>query len=401
MPRTSGSQPHRPIYRQFLAGGTDELRWSLGEVATVAAWLLLLQALTTHSAGLSTRMAALATPIVAGWLAARWLGRRTGLLATLICGTIMAFPPCQPDGGEAWLPLAMSLGMAAFALANTGGPLPLHSARHLTWIFHLSAGVCLLLAGPPACLGLLAACVLALYLGEDPQGLRFLAHPVGIALGLGVILAGTVAPWVAGHSTLKACWLPMARDLLWHGPTHSTPRLAHQLLTSTVPWTPMVLVAVAVGIRSGHGAAPVWRLFASWVLAPLALIALGAWQGPVPLLVLVPPWAVMAAAGLSGMAAWSRRGGAPRIRAASIGWVGLCAAQAAVLAAWADRAGASALMACGSAAALGLATIHAPAIRRGTTPPTERGRSGVFVVRRPAPAQRPAPSPAASNSSTA
>jgi len=67
------------------------------------------------------------------------------------------------------------------------------------------------------------------------------------------------------------------------------------------------VLAVGIGLRQGHYATPIWRFLACWVLGPLALVAVGTFRSPSQLGPLLPPLAVMSAAGLSSLLVWCRR----------------------------------------------------------------------------------------------
>ena len=130
-----------------------------------------------------------------------------------------------------------------------------------------------------------------------------MACPTGIAVFLLIVGVRLAAP-----EALQGAWAPPSGIAEGGpGPATSLPVMLRWLAVAALPWTPLAVLAAGIGLRQGHYATPVWRFFGCWVLGSLALAAVGAFRSPSQLGPLLPPLAVMGAAGLSGLLVWCRR----------------------------------------------------------------------------------------------
>ena len=303
-----------PIYRHLLSGAPDAFRPSLRATLLLTGCGAVLLSMAGFGRGdwvtrLPSALATLATALLIAALATRWLGRRIGWLSGLVyltsAGTLV---PSQSAGTDALLGLSVTAAMGAFGLGNAAGGFPLRDEPWVARAFYAAAGVSFLLAGPAGALFILAACLLFLCLGEDSRGLRFLASPSGLLIFALLAVAWPVTLWLARPAGWDGRW-----ELLYGwfsgapGPGTSLPDLLGSLGLATLPWTPFAVLALAGGLWRGHAATPAWRLFGCWALAPLALMAVGLSCGVPHLGVLLPPVAVMAAAGLNESLPWIRR----------------------------------------------------------------------------------------------
>lgn len=312
VPQSSRGTP--PVYRRFLAGGAELLRLSLAATAVVVgAGVILLAAgevISVHRgpAGPATGWPAVAAATLAAWLtaavSARWLGSRLGALAGLVQLTgVGVLAPRDGAAVEILFCAVVSAAMGAFALANVPGRLPVVHRRWTGWAFYAAAGVSFVLGGPLGPAFILTGCVLFLALSADSRGPRFFASPVGIALFALIVGVRVLQPW-----GWTGVWvLPSAAAEQATGPAMSLPAALGSVAVAGLPWTPLTVLAVAIGLRRGHYATPVWRFFACWALGPLVLAAVGVLRSPSQLAPVWPPLAVMGAAGLSSVWICCRR----------------------------------------------------------------------------------------------
>lgn len=307
--------PHSsPVYRRFLAGEPEVLRLSWSASAVVVGSGLIVLGIAGGVSALggaadpAARWPSVAVAALTAWLvaaiAARWLGSRLGALAGLVQLTGMYAPlPTEASATEMLFCTAVSAAMGAFALGNVPGRLPLVERCWTSWAFYAAAGVSFVLAGPLGPALIMAGCLLFLVLSADSRGARFFASGVGIAVfGLTVVVSLVLPGGVNGHSVV-----PGGMVGGHSGPPISPWEALGWLAVAGLPWTPLVVWTVALGLRQGHYATPIWRFLGCWALGPLALAALGGFREPWQLGALLPPLAVMGAAGLWGLLVWCRR----------------------------------------------------------------------------------------------
>ncbi len=412
MPESIEQRCH-PVYRRFLAGGSDDLHLKPAQGFAIAAYGALMLALvytesSAAEAGWAGRifsgLASLATGVLLAGMAARWLGRRVGFLSGMVYAStagVLVFGP-HADNVSAWLGLSMTIALAAFGLANTAGRRPMRANRWVAWTFYAAAGATAWAAGPLGPVCIFAAGLVTLYLGEDPQGLRFFVSPVGWALYAAIAVLGPAIVWWHGGAAEVGLWAFLAKPLGGAAPPDATlPWLVRHTAGLVVPWTPLVALAILVGLARGHSALPAWRLFAGWAAAPLLLTAAGLWGARSLVAVVMPPLAVMAAAGIHELTIWAKRGGTRRTASTLGAWLGACAA----LAAMGGGAGAplsrQALFASVGAAVVGCAAFVR--MKRGDRATVRQAAKGPasFVVRTHRAVQGTAPAVPANTSSTA
>lgn len=400
-----------PVYPRFLAGGSDDLYLKPAQGLAIAAFGALMLALAcpespAAEAGwhgwILAGLTSLATGVLLAGLAARWLGRRVGFLAGMVyvsSAGLMA-RTLLGDASDAFFALSMAVALGAFGLGNTAGRLPMRADRGVAWTFYAAAGAAAWAAGPLGPVCILAAGLVALYLGEDPQGLRFFASPVGWVLFAAVAVLAPAIFWWNWGAAECSLWAFLMKPP--GGPAlsdASLPWLVRHMTDLLFPWTPLAAMAILVGLARGHSALPAWRLFAAWAAAPLLMTAAGLWGARPPVAAVLPPVAVMAAAGIHELAIWARRGGTRRTALTLGAWLGACAAVAAL------GGGAplsrQALFASAGAAAVGCAAFLRMKRRGRATVRHAANGPASFVVRTHRAAQGPAPAVSANTSSTA
>jgi len=306
-----------PVYRQFLAGGTDRLRLTRASLALLlAAAVLLSLAAPLICAGIGWHMrplwlglvlvATLQAVLVAA-LAARWLGNRAGLLAGLLQLTTACLLPSPAALPDALFCLVFSVAMGIVMVAQVSGRAPLVDRPPLGRLFSLVAAIACVLAGPASLILILAVCACQIVASQDRHGLRFFRDPIGLGVFGLVTVAWLVTAWWANRPcTAVVDWgffsVPAGgTDLGRAASTWGRAALRLALLA------PLALPAVCNGLRNGHYATPCWRFLACWCLAPLALLPLGQFHCDLHFGALLPPLAITAAVGLESLLRRARR----------------------------------------------------------------------------------------------
>jgi hypothetical protein len=312
-----------PVYRRFLAGGPETLRLSLPAAAVVVIGGLIPVGITGAASIFGgvpgsvswwpSAVAATLTAWLLAALAARWLGSRLGALAGLVqLSTGHVLLPRWGTGADMLFCAAVLAAMGTFALANVPGRLPLVEHRWTRWGFYAATGLSFVWAGPIGPALIVTGCLLFLILCADGRGVRFFASPLGIAIFALMVAVRLAQPgdppdvWVASCSVEgETLGLPISlpESLCW-------------LAWTGLPWTPLVVLTVAVGLRQGHYATPIWRFFGCWAAAALMVAAAGGFRDQAQLSPILPPLAVTSAAGLGGLLIWCRLGRRRGFRAA-------------------------------------------------------------------------------------
>ena len=296
-----------PVYRRFF-GGAQSLRLATAEVVVIAGLGILtalISAVTADSrpawevasGGLAATIAALSTATIA----ARWLGSWIGLFSGclyLISGQILF---ATATSGDRWLAAMGTTAVAAFAAANVAGRLPLVSGRLPAGLFYALAAAILFFNGPVSAVSIAVVCVLVLVSVRNGRGMRFFADPPGIV----VLAAAALAAWLAPGPGWAA-----AGNAAWSGgrvlSVESWPQdidgfvylLAARMPFDMLPWSPLVLVAIVVGIHQGHYSTPFGRFLTVWLLAPLGMAPAGLIGQDTAAVLVFPPLSILAGIGL-------------------------------------------------------------------------------------------------------
>jgi hypothetical protein len=286
-----------PIYRRFLAGGEDGLSPSARAFVVLAlagggllalAWLFGAGGDSTACLRFASNAAGAAfCAFVLAWIAARWLGRRMGLLAGFAWLTSAGVLAGRVD---AWTAFAISLALGLFAVAEVAGRTARITDRAIRLAFHVAVGLALVFVGPDAAITVLAICLVAVSVSQTACSLRFLADPAGLGILAAAVTARFLIAYAAGLSA-SATWMPGSA-------AGSSPiGFLASVAWGGLPWWPLAAVAVVVGIGQGHYATPFWRLCGCWVLVPAGLAVLGVAHDAVAMAAMLPPLCVLAAAG--------------------------------------------------------------------------------------------------------
>lgn len=295
-----------PVYRRFLSGGSESLwpgRFSLlvlllaGMGLLGVAWLFVLpNGSIAGVAFLWNGVGALVCSVVLVLMTSRWIGSRLGLLAGFVWLSSAAVLCAQVD---TWPSAIGCSAMGWFAVAQVPGRLPTRTHPVVCWAFHATVGLSFLLFGPAAAFSILSVCLVFILISQDTRAVRFFVNPVALAIlavaALGRWLIGL--PMLDGH---EAVWLDAtAVSARWDFCIGAMSTRLAAVATGALPWLPLALVAVVVGLRQGHYATPFWRFLGCWILVSVGWIILGAGSGAAALALVMPPMCILAAAGLA------------------------------------------------------------------------------------------------------
>jgi len=279
-------------------------------------------------------LAALATALLIAALAARWHGRRVGLVAGLVqLSAFYVLMQARLAETDMLLCLTVTAALAAFAVGCVDPSATGRGARAAVWGFYAAVGLSALTKSLIG-LGLIAGgCGAYILIQRDWRALRRLVSPVGWA-----ILAALVLPW------------PIAAGLRypgivddWHRDTFR--RFAGGFLGTgkpwafylymipalLLPWTLWLPAAVRAGRRDRLWQARPWRLLAAWVVAGTVLLTVSRCKFKHYAIPILPPLSVLIGYALARRAfGGARLPFPPVVSGAAI--VAACAAAAVVVA---------------------------------------------------------------------
>jgi len=302
-----------PVYRSYLSGGPEALRWPLPGQVLILAVAMLMPAIwavrrdlpepINWQWALGLTAASISWAAILAAIVARWVGGHIGTLSGLTLLTSLQL--CCPDRldlSSIWAAVVLLGGIGFFALGNVGGRLPLVDARWTAWGFYSAAGVALLLDGPAGPAFLVATAILVILLGGDSRGIYFFLEPIGLAI-LGMFLFAWVISGnaVAGLGGVLGVLQTIAEPRLMPGD------VLRSAAVGAMPWTPLALVAAVAALRQGHYASPFGRLCACWLIAPLVLATLGLTGDGLYVAFVLPGLTLLAALGIQGLWVWYRR----------------------------------------------------------------------------------------------
>ena len=297
-----------PVYRRFLAGGTQSLRLSAAGVAVIAGLGVLTSLLSTVfvssrppwevvSSGSAATIGALSTAAIA----AGWLGSRLGLFSGCLYLTSGQILLATASPSDRWFAAMAATAVAAFATASVAGRLPLVSARGPARVFYVLTAAILFFNGAVPAAAVVVVCVLVLATGQNCPGLRFFADPPGIAVLAVVALAAWLTPgpgWNAGWNTAWPGGSIFSIAAWWELTDRFVHLLAVRIPFDALPWGPLALVAIVAGIQQGHYSTPFGRFLAVWLLAPLGMALAGLLGQDTAAVLIFPPLAIVGGIGL-------------------------------------------------------------------------------------------------------
>lgn len=306
--------------KEMLHGG----KWIVPTVAGVPTmhkppgtpWLIALtMAVTGRTEGAVVRLpavvGAIITALLVAALAARWFGKRAGLVAGLMqLTTYYGLRLGRVAEAEILLTACVCGAMGCFMLARLDSPRGRASARWLPWLFYAAAAASFLLKGLIGPVFIFSGCGLFLLVSRDWRGARFFLSPLGIA----IFLAGTLGWCVAAYwqhppfleAQIQHHFGRLKGDL---GGVKDPFFYLYSIPFVALPWTPFIIVAVVRGIRQGKYTQPFWQFAACWMLPGLVLLCLSTFKRDHYLAPLMPPLIMLGSVGVIDFSYRRKRNG--------------------------------------------------------------------------------------------
>lgn len=331
--------------REMLATGDWLLPRFVGVPCThkppLTHWLIALtMALTGSQAAWAARLpsvlAAAAAAGLVGDLAARWHGRRVGVVTGLACSSAM-FVIMQARLAEADMLLCLWVTMALYAVARDragrGSIAPGRSWPVMVWTAIALSMMTKSIIGPALIVaGLVAYAVVV----RDRAALGMLVSPLGWLIAGLIVLPWHVAAWRI-YPPILADWgfHTLGRFTGAKQPSGHALLYVQELPILLAPWTLHVGLGVYRGVRTGQWARRGWRLIAAQLAVGMVILSLSSFRHKHYIAPLLPltliwagyalvdvrllagrPWIWMVAALLAawagcGVGVWAVRQGAP------------------------------------------------------------------------------------------
>ena len=208
------------------------------------------------------------------------------------------------------LSAAVCGAMLCFAVANVDSPLGRVAERWPVWLFYICLAAAYLFKGFIGPVFILSGCGLFALLQRDGKAIRFLLHVPGWLLCLTCSCGWLAAAYVQ--------FPQIVGDQVWHhfnrfrgdlGGEQPPFFYAYAVLLIALPWTPLTLLGLVTGAKSGAWREPFWRFAVCWFVPGMSLLVLSACQSKHYAAPLMPPLVIAGALGLLDYFAWRQQGG--------------------------------------------------------------------------------------------
>lgn len=326
-------------------------------------------------------LSALASALVIAAMAARWLGRRIGLLAGLIQVTsLYVLQWGRLAESDMLLTALVAAAMASLAWATVDGPTGRCESRWPAWCFYLAITGAFFVK---ALLGLAfigGACVAWLLVSRNTKVLRFALFVPGMVLFLLCALSWALAAYqqcpeylttqIRTHFGRFSGQIEDSKGLLFY---------FYWYLLEAAPWTPLAIYAAVRLVRERQYRQPIWQFLACWVVPGFTLMLASHFKSKQYVASLVTPMAILSAVGLADLVWQSRQASFRRFLAHfSLTVVGGTAAIVALT--WLRPRGLEGAWLLATAATLAIASWHVCRYRRMPTGQLAAAFGGVWLV---------------------
>ncbi|MCE9605721.1 MAG: glycosyltransferase family 39 protein [Planctomycetia bacterium] len=240
------------------------------------------------------------TAILIGMMAARWFGRRIGLLAALIeLTTVQTLTFARLAEADTLLCFTVTAAMYFFALGNVASPRRRIESRWLPVAFSVALAASFMvkwLFGPAFIgLGCLAFCVLS----RDRKAWKFLFDPFGI-----VVAALLTIPWLVAayreQPTIVDAFVSNHFHRFGGDMGSREPWFAYFYLIPflLMPWIPFAGPVLASRLRNSKTRESFWLFGVCWFVSGMVLLSWSTFKAKHYAIPLLPPLVVAAAVGL-------------------------------------------------------------------------------------------------------
>lgn len=242
-------------------------------------------------------LAAIATSVILGFMAARWFGNKVGLVTGLMQFSLYYVLQLGRLAECDMLLIAAMCGtMYFFMIANVESPRGRETARWLPWAFYGCLGLSYLFKGLVGPVFLLPACTLYALVQRDSSIFRFLLSPIGIGIfafcSVGWFVAAYFVDPVILHDQISH---HLGRFQGEMGGQKTWYYYLYQFSLITLPWLPFMAIGAWRGLRSGMFRDPLWRLAACWIVPGMCVLLASAFKSKHYAAPLMPPLTMLAA----------------------------------------------------------------------------------------------------------
>lgn len=242
--------------------------------------------------------------LVIAWMAARWFGKRVGILAGFIeLTTLQVLTNGRLAEADMLLSLTVVAAMYAFAAGNLESPRGVSRRKILPYLFYAAIAASFMvkwLFGPAfICTGCFAYAVVA----RDRKTWKFLFHPGGIVLALALTLPWMVAAVRVDPEIVQDFWNNHFGRFRGSFGKHE-PWFAYVYLVPfmLLPWAPYAFGALSSRVRgAAKGASrfePIGTFFICWFTPGMLLLSLSTFKAKHYTMPLLPPLTIACAVGL-------------------------------------------------------------------------------------------------------
>ncbi|HMO34920.1 MAG TPA: glycosyltransferase family 39 protein [Gemmatales bacterium] len=304
---------HEVLYaqpaREMLASGDWLIPRIAGEVFSdkppftmwlIACSMFLFQSENEWVVRLPSSFAYLLTGIIIAITAARWFGRRIGILTGLI--QLSSFYSLQMGmlaEADMLLILSITATFCWFAWTQLNSPAGKLNSKWTPWIFHALVGITFMIKGPIGVLFILGGLGLFSCICFKTSYVRLFIHPGGLLLLIMMILP---YPFLAGNYCPQ-----ILQDWLIHNWGRFRGEMSHlqskQSIFFYLYHLPLVLLPAApwfvIGLyRKSIRREPISLLILSWLVPGLIILSCSAWKWKHYMYPLLPGLSIITAYGL-------------------------------------------------------------------------------------------------------
>jgi 4-amino-4-deoxy-L-arabinose transferase-like glycosyltransferase len=249
---------------------------------------------------LPSSLAALVTAVVIGMTAARWFGRRTGILAGLVQLTsYYVLQMATLAESDMLLIGSVTLAVCFFAWTQIPSPIGQVQGRWTPWVFGFLVGLAFMIKGPIGMIFIGLTTGTWMLFHRQWSLLRFFLHPGGILL---VVILALPYPFLSGwryppilDEWLLHNWGRFKGDLTQPEQLEPVWFYFYNLPMVLLPWTPFLILALMDRRLWKH---PLFLLALCWFLPGVLFLSCSAWKWKHYMSPLLPGLTIMTAIGL-------------------------------------------------------------------------------------------------------
>jgi 4-amino-4-deoxy-L-arabinose transferase-like glycosyltransferase len=256
---------------------------------------------------LPSALAGVATALMIASFAARHYGRRIGIVSGLMVLTsLYVLVQARLAESDMLLTALVCAAMLVFAdgpvcEAERQSPLRVFSSQIFGWrpiLFYLLAGLTFLLKGGVGPAFILGGTIAYAIAQRDRRAAYFLLNPIGIFLLLALVAAWPIAAYLKYPAIWQAWRFEQVGRLTGERGYQPFYFYLYSIPGSLLPWTPFMIVPAWVGWKERAFRRPLIKFFLCWFLPGVIVLSAVAFKHQHYAFPLLPPLAILGAAGL-------------------------------------------------------------------------------------------------------